>query len=274
MIKVATIILNRNLPEPTNKLYRHLKRFNGDLTDIFIVEAGSDVDNLSKYCTWHVNDTQTRKDGLRYCRGMNYGLLKLFENDNWDKYDFFFLITNDIELREEKTIKSLIETMQSHSRLGILSPISEKWGEKKLFLDNDLLYFWYIHRNAFFLRKDFLNTIINTDSPNYHNFLFDGSNFYGYLIESELIAKAYANNWGAAITAKVFAEENESYLLEKADLIKTDNFDKTLEIYVSEGRKWLRKKYGFNSRWLMNEYVKFFYDQFFNFNQELKKFKI
>ena len=57
------------------------------------------------------------------------------------------------------------------------------------------------------------------------NFLFDGDNFRGYLSESEIIAKAYVNDWAAAITNKVFAEENESYLLNKSDLIKTESYE-------------------------------------------------
>ena len=78
----------------------------------------------------------------------------------------------------------------------------------------------------------------------------------GYLSESELIAKGYANDWAAAITSSVFVEENESYLLEKADLIKTDKFQENFELYLEEGRSWIRQKYGFNSRWSMQQYVK------------------
>ena len=44
---------------------------------------------------------------------------------------------------------------------------------------------------------------METDNPNYYNFVFDGSNFRGYHSESELVAKAYANNWAAAITSDV-----------------------------------------------------------------------
>ncbi len=40
----------------------------------------------------------------------------------------------------------------------------------------------------------------NVQLKNYLNFLFDGNNFRGYFSESELIAKAYANNWAASIT--------------------------------------------------------------------------
>ena len=42
MKKVATIILNRNLPEVTDKLCEHIKFYDGELTDIYVVEAGSD----------------------------------------------------------------------------------------------------------------------------------------------------------------------------------------------------------------------------------------
>ena len=56
MSRVATIILNRNLPEPTDRLYEHLIKHDGTDTDVFVLEAGSDTENVSQYCTWHVND--------------------------------------------------------------------------------------------------------------------------------------------------------------------------------------------------------------------------
>ena len=36
MKKVATLILNRNLPEVTDSLYEHIERTDGNLTDIFV----------------------------------------------------------------------------------------------------------------------------------------------------------------------------------------------------------------------------------------------
>jgi hypothetical protein len=115
---------------------------------------------------------------------------------------------------------------------------------------------------------------METEKADYLNFIFDGTNFRGYFSESEIIAKAYSNNWAAAITSKVFAEENESYLLKKADLIKTESYDENISLYLQEGLVWLKRKYGFNSRWSMQQYVKSFYDNFFNYNPELKKYKI
>ena len=43
MTKFATIILNRNLPNITDKLYRRIKKDND--TDIFVVESGSKKKN-------------------------------------------------------------------------------------------------------------------------------------------------------------------------------------------------------------------------------------
>ena len=274
MKKVATIILNRNLPNPTNALYEHIENYDGNETDIYVLEAGSEKKNISKYCTWHVDTEEVKKKGLRYNRGMNYCLLKLFNEKKWEKYDYFFLITNDTELSEKKSIEPMIKILNNHNRVGILSPCSSRWGEKLLLLKEKTKYFWFIHNNAFFVRRTFLEDIMEIKDPNYLNFIFDGTNFRGYLSESEFIAKAYANNWAAAITSEVFAEENETYLLNKSDLIKTETYDENIRLYIEEGLYWLKKKYGFNSRWTMQMYVKSLYDSFFEFYPEFEKFRI
>ena len=274
MRSIATIILNRNLPEVTDKLYEHLNKYDGDETDIYVLESGSDKDKLSKYCTWHANTDEIIKHGLRYSRGMNYALLQLWKEKKWKQYDAFFLITNDTEFSNLKTLKPLKEILEEHSKVGILSPCSLRWGEKLLLKKEHTKYFWFIHNNAFLLRRTFIENIMEVEKPDYFNFIFDGTNFRGYFSESDLIAKAYAHNWAAAITSKVFAEENESYLLKKSDLIRTESYDENLRLYLDEGLVWLRRKYGFNSRWSMQQYVKSFYDSFFDFHPEYKQFKI
>ena len=275
MKKTATIILNRNLPEETNALVEHLMKHDGDHTDIFVVEAGSDKDKLSKYCTWHVTTTEAVRQGLRYSRGMNYGLLQLWKEGNWDKYDSFFLLTNDTKFpKNQTTVGTLQKLLEEYPKVGVLSPCSDRWGEKDLIGANSLKYFWFIHNNAYFLRKEMLDQLLNKDNPTYMDFLFDGNNFRGYLSESETIAKAYANDWAAAITTQVVAEEDESYLLNKNQLIKTESYEENLQLYVDEGLKWIKKKYGFNSRWQMMQYSKLFYEKFFEYFPEEKINKI
>ena len=274
MNKVATIILNRNLPVVTEKLYEHLQIHDSNETDIYVVESGSSRDKLSKYCTWYADWHESMENGLRYARGMNYGLSELWKSGKFKSYDAFFLITNDIELQDRSTIKPMMSLMNTHNRLGILSPCSQTWGEKELLNDLSLKYFWFIHNSAYLLRREFIESVMNEKQPDHMSFLFDGSNFRGYGMEMELIAKAYINDWAAAITTDVWAEENESHLLNKSELIKTESFEENFQLYVEEGREWMRDKYGFNSRWSMQMYVKFFYDSFFKFHPEFEKFKL
>lgn len=274
MKRVATIVLNRNLPDVTNRLCEHLQAHDGEASDIYVVEAGSDAGRLSRYTTWHADWPEAREHGLRYSRGMNYGLSQLWKEGKFAKYDAFFLLTNDTELQASPTVAPLMGILDQHPRVGILSPCSTRWGERLLLKDQPTKYFWFIHNNAYLLRRGFLESIYNDQQPDHMCFVFDGANFRGYGSESELIAKAYANDWAAAITSSVWAGENESYLLDRADLIKTETYEQNLNLYVSEGRRWMLNKYGFNSRWSMQQYVKCFYDSFFEFHPEFRDFKI
>ena len=274
MNKIATIILNRNLPNPTNKLVENLRKNNNGLVDIFVVEAGSDKDNISKYCTWHADWKEAMEHGLRYSRGMNYGLSQLWKEGKFKDYSAFLLLTNDTEFQDEPICHKLMAVMENHPRVGILSPCSKQWGERMLLAKEQTKYFWFIHNNAFLLRREFIEEMSDMDEPGYMNFLFDGTNFRGYGSESELIAKAYANNWAAAITLDVTVEENETYLMNSADIIKTESFDTNLKLYLEEGSVWMKKKYGFKNRWQMQQYVKSFYDRFFEFYPECIDYKI
>jgi hypothetical protein len=274
MNKVATLILNRNLPDVTDKLYEHLKTYDSNETDVYVIESGSSSDQRSKYCSWYANWQESMDHGLRYARGMNFGLSELWKEGLFNSYDAFFLITNDVELQQKSTIQPMMQIFSAHERLGILSPCSQKWGEKELLKDSNLKFFWFIHNSAYLLRREFIDSIRNELQPDHMSFLFDGNNFRGYGMEMELLAKAYINDWAAAITTEVWAEENEAHLLNKSELIKTESFEENLRLYVEEGREWMRNKYGFNSRWSMQMYVKFFYDSFFEFHPEYHEFKI
>ena len=81
MKKIATIILNRNLPRVTDRLVKNIKQNNFIHNDIFVLESGSDEKNLSKYTTWHANWPSAQKKGLRFHKGMNYALFKLYKEN-------------------------------------------------------------------------------------------------------------------------------------------------------------------------------------------------
>ena len=272
--KVATIILNRNLPEVTDTLYNNLKKNNKKISDFYILEAGSARKKLSKNYTWHANWKSAKKNGLRFARGMNYALSNLYKEKKFDNYEAFFLITNDTTFENYNVIEKLYKVLISKKKIAILSPCSKNWGEYKLLKKNKTKFFWYIHNNALMIKKKFIKEVLNLRAPGYLNFLFDGNNFRGYGLESELIAKAYSNNWSAAITSKVISEENESYLINNFEEIKTESYDNNLKLYLKEGKKWMKNKYGFSNKWAFQIYVKNFYDKFFENNPEYKMYRL
>ncbi len=198
MKRVATLILNRNLPEVTDRLAEHVQIHDGDLTDVFVIEAGSTAGQLSRYCSWYADWPEAMQLGLRYSRGMNFGLSQLWQERTFGNYDAFFLLTNDTEFPKNPTLGPLLEIMDRNGCIGILSPCSRTWGERLLLEEQPTKFFWFIHNTAYLLRRQFVEDICNKDQPDYMHFLFDGSNFRGYGSESELIAKAYANDWAAA----------------------------------------------------------------------------
>jgi hypothetical protein len=272
MKKFATIILNRNLPKVTDKLFNQIKKYNK--TDIFVVESGSKSNNFSKYVTWVADWPDAKKNGLRFPRGMNFALSNLWKEGKFKNYDFFFLLANDAEIKTKSCISKFEKIFNKHPRLGILTGLAKNWGEKNLLKEKKLIYIWHMENHALIIRKEMVEDIMNTKKPGYINFLYDGNNFRGYGAESELIAKAYSNFWGAGITSKVLINENQSLLVNKSDLIQTEPYQKNLKLYIEEGMRWMKMKYGFKSKWSMQMYAKTFYDKFFEYYPEYKNFKL
>jgi hypothetical protein len=273
-MKIATLVLNRNLPEVTDQLCEQMIAVEGNAADLFVIEAGSDPKRLSRFCTWRADWPEAIEDGLRICRGFNYGLLQLYQGGRFADYDAFFLLTNDTEFSGQPILAPLAEQLRLHPRLGLVAPCSRRWGERLLLGEKSTRYFWYVQNTAALLRREFIESVMETEAPTHLNFLYDGTNFRGFHAETELVAKGYANNWASGITTCAWAEENESHLLKRADLIKTDSYETNLKLYVTEGLAWMKRKYGFNSRWQMQMYAKFWYEKFFEYHPEFAAFKI
>ena len=87
---------------------------------------------------------------------MNFALANLFIEGKFEKYDAFFLLTNDTEFDNTSTIAPLMQVLNDHPYLGILSPCSKRWGEKLLLQIQKTKYFWFIHNNAYLLRRGFI----------------------------------------------------------------------------------------------------------------------
>ena len=92
---------------------------------------------------------------------MNFGLLKLWKENKFEKYDAFLLLTNDTEFQNPMIANKMIRILKKHKKVGILSPCSKSWGERQLLKKEKTKYFWFIHNNCYLLRKDFVKQIAN-----------------------------------------------------------------------------------------------------------------
>jgi len=275
-MKFCAIIINRNLPKITDQLDKNLAKFNDNKSlDLFVLESGSKKKYISKYTTWHACTKKIQKRGLRYYGGINYALNNLYNEKKFHNYDAYIFIANDVLFTDYGITSKIKKILNKHKRIGILSPCEKSWGEYKV-IDNKekLKYFWFIHSPVYIMRKEFIDDIKNTSKNSYKNFLFDGSNFRGYGLESELIMKAYSNNWAAAITRNILFKEDENLLITKHETIKTENYSLNTKLYIEEGFRWMKKKYGFQSQWSMQMLVRGFYNQFFNNNSRLNIYKL
>ena len=270
MKPVATLILNRNLPDVTDRLVEHLRRWNTDTTDVFVIESGSSPEGRSRYASFIADWPEAREHGLRFARGFNFGLAELRKRE---PYEHYFLVCQDAVFPDEPTVSLLLEEMRRHPRLGILSPCSPDWGEAKMIPDGGLRFFWFVNLIGWMVRREFVECVINEETGSHVDSLFDGTNFRGYNADIELVAKAYANDFAVGITKLATFHEDATLTDRHAATMRTEPLAVNRPLMYEEGRRWLRRKYGFNSRWSMVRYAEAFYEQFFDQYPEYRHLK-
>jgi hypothetical protein len=274
MKKCCTILLQRNLPSATHSFVEKLLKHNGDVTDFYIVESGSDDDKVSKYkdSTFHANWKEAKEMGLRTGRGFNYGLLEL-KRLNLD-YEYIILATGDTNLPEEPFVKILIEELEKNKKIGILSPISYKWGGKvsafnlkEITLSN---YFPVPHV-CWIFRRDCIEDIARENNDfSITGYLYDGTNFRAYGCDAELMIKAFRNDWCFAITSKTSIDEETDLTDKNHKEMKTEPEKVHKTLMYEEGLRWFKRKYNFDNKQQMWNLIRESYEGFFNRNPDLR----
>jgi hypothetical protein len=260
--RVAVVILSRNLPEAVDRLVRGLRRYDLDDTDIYVIEAGTDRDKLSEHHTTWANSPEVMQEGLRLARGFNLGVRELIRAGRLHEYDYLFLVRATVHL-DGPVVSRLLDQMEAHPRVGILSPCGETWPERDLIGPDSLRYVWHINHHAWMLRRSFVDRIIDHHGTSDESLLFDGSNFRSYGTDTELIIKGYINDYATALSTACSLSEDPELLKTRADLIQTDPYDVNARKVFDEGFQWMRRKYGFTTRLQFQEYARLWYDRFF-----------
>jgi hypothetical protein len=260
--RVAVIILSRNLPDGVDRLVREIRRFDLDDTDIYVVEAGTDRELLSEHHTTWANSPEVTQEGLRLARGFNLGVQELVRAGRLHEYDYLFLARATARL-EGPIISRLLDQLDAHPRVGIISPCGDKWPERELIGPDSLRYVWHINHYAWLLRRSLVETIIDHHGTSEDGILFDGSNFRSYGTDTELIVKGYINGYATALSTAAWLNEDPELLKTRNDLIRTDPYDVNARKVFEEGFHWMRRKYGFTTRLQFQEYARLWYDRFF-----------
>jgi len=117
MKSVAIILMNRDLPEQTDRLYAEVAAQGTGLEKkIFVIEAGSAPERRSRHMTHWYEDDPYRG---RYF-AWNAGLEIAAAERDWDYYWF---LANDISFRaEEDALSELVAVMEAEPRLALIGP--------------------------------------------------------------------------------------------------------------------------------------------------------
>lgn len=125
MKKTLAIILNYNLPDFTDALYRQLKPFEGNDYDLMVLDNGSPPEGKSRFTTMELPENVYFGGGL--VASVEYIL------DNTDKYDSLLFLNSDLSVNGYKWVKSLREVMfNSGEKVGVVSPTIIQQGYEQI----------------------------------------------------------------------------------------------------------------------------------------------
>jgi hypothetical protein len=247
----CAVILNRNLGKECDLL--RIQLLNIGFNHVVIVDSSTETKLASKFTNVEAADIETINKGFRICRGFNKGITFALDNYNPDWIACFPVDSKiqklDLELFEANTIR-----YDKIVAYGFISSDSPYYS----LIPNQIGLVWNIEEGPIIIEGNFLNEFwINNEVQ-----IFDGSNFRGYLAFKELALRVYGKNKAMGISTHLLSEEREEFLLNFAELMKTEDFSRNKELLVSEGTNWLKQKYGLNNRWELENIVRLLHDEF------------
>tara|TARA_Y100000310_G_C20594794_1_gene769935 strand:+ start:480 stop:1376 length:897 start_codon:yes stop_codon:yes gene_type:complete len=264
-------MLQRNMPHISEKTVKHIEKWCGGLADFFVIESGSDDDMLySKESNrFHANWPDVRENGLRWARGFNYGIL---EAQKIQDYEFYMLMNGDVELFEENTVAVLLEQMDKHSKLGIVSANAPMWGQdvKGPLKGKDFISHWQITIDCWLVRKTFIDDVSKDfEETSYIQYLFDGTNFRGAFTDDEVLMRGYNKDWFSGYAANTSFIENDDVTGKNFEQMKTEALLPSRQKMTQEGLSWIKSKYNCTTKNQYRNLNLYTYISFFMRNPEL-----
>jgi hypothetical protein len=261
--KYIAIILNRNLGEICDELRKKL--LDMGVSEVIIVDSSTDKMLQSKFITIGAVDENALKQGYRINRGFNLGLSYALENY---KFDWIFCIPVDTEIMELDLNAFEVDSKQFPKIMAYTLP--EKNDPYLPLIKNRIGLVWNIPEGPILLKWELVSSYKIGASVS----LFDDENFRAYLSYKEMAFRIYSANFAVGIYNKFLVAEREELLLTYSELMRTESYSLNKQLLISEGEKWLFKKYGIFDRWAFETIIRLAHDEFLLRNPKYLEIKL
>lgn len=261
--KYLAIILNRNLGEICDELREELLR--KGIFDVIVVDSSTDQSLKSKFVTIGAVDQNALDHGYRINRGFNLGLGYALENYEFD-WVFCFPVDTEIISLDLEAFDVDSEQFPKIMAYSLL----EKEDPYLPLIKNQVGLVWNILEGPISLKYELVSKYKTDDIVT----LFDNENFRTFMSYKEIAFRIYSANLAVGIYSKFLVAEREDLLLTYSDLMKTESFSVNKKLLISEGEKWLFKKYGIFDRWAFETIIRLLYEEFVKVNPKYKSIEI
>ena len=237
---IDVLILNRNLRSITDDLVRSMIIHDKNAL-VGVIDAGSRKEERSDFTVVSDESKFAAEHGLRINRGYNLGIKWWLTQTT--SSDWLLLLPNDSEVVAWDS-HILLRQLENLPNAVVVIPIAPTNPYIPLLGPLRLGLGWNFHEGPILLKRNYLENRTENQGQ-----VFDEDNFRSYLSFIELSFQVYGDNKSVLATDLVSFVENESHLLSNSALIQTESYTENLELLVTEGEAWLRKKYGWEDRW-------------------------
>jgi glycosyltransferase involved in cell wall biosynthesis len=261
--KYLAIILNRNLGKECDVLRNTL--LSKGVSDVIIVDSSTTPSLQSEFITIRPTDDSTIEHGYRINRGFNLGLNYAIDNYT---FDWIFCLPVDTQIIEMNLSAFDLDSKQFPKIVAYTLPESNN--PYLPLIKNDIGLVWNILEGPILLSYELVSKYKVENSVS----LFDNENFRGFLSFKELALRIYSANLAVGIYNKFLVSEREELLLTYSELMRTESFSLNKQLLISEGGKWLFKKYGIFDRWAFETIIRLLHDEFLLCNPDYSEIKL
>jgi hypothetical protein len=257
------IVINRNMGDVCDELRKEL--LSKGVSEVIVVDSSTDPFLQSKFVTIGALDQNTLEHGYRINRGFNLGLSYALENYD---FDWIFCIPVDTEIIELNLNEFEVESKLFPKIVAYTLP--EKNNPYLPLINNKIGLLWNILEGPILLKHELISKYKIGKVVS----LFDDENFRAYLSYKELAFRVYSANFAVGIYNGFIVAEKEELLLTYSELMKTESYSLNKQLLISEGQKWLFKKYGIFDRWAFETVIRLLYEEFLKVNPQYNQLEL